>query len=584
MDARTPNRSAENNPRGAVISWILFSSAALSLCIAGLGALVGDTQARPSVAGLTLPVLLVVGGTVARVLQGTQLRALMVLIGLASLALCAWSAIHGSEDLLVILLLTPLGVTIILPEERRVGILLGLASMIAVAVATSWIDPSKRIVWIAQSLTMIGLAELASHRLRGLSKLIRAESDERFSELTRALAETSKNFLRLPDEASVYRLALEALRQQGMLAHVSKLEPEGLRVVAHSLEPQATPEVKTLLSELMKPRPLSSLPFLKPLFEREQTVFHPNVHLRIDESFSEIATIAKAICPRQGLDAPIVVRGMVYGMLSAQADDLFRTSTATLELFAGHIGAAVENAHQHQALAEQLNKVTALQKEVVAQARLSMLGEAAAVVSHEIRNPLGAIVNAVHLLRRGKPRAGSLTDLLSMIESEAMRLDKLVNDLLLLARPLEPRLKPVELGWLVERSIVLLDSYEQVRLRFSEPGKTELWAIGDEDQLQLAVGNLLSNALDASPAQGQIDVVLGLEGGRPTIAVEDRGSGIRETDLNRIFEPFFTTRATGTGLGLAIVKRVVQAHQGSIVVSNPAAGGARFAVSLQAVS
>ncbi|MGQ0504192.1 MAG: two-component system sensor histidine kinase NtrB [Myxococcaceae bacterium] len=554
--------------RPSTVSRILFACAGMSFCFAVLAAVQEQNFRGPFVVRSSFPALLLLGALTTRALKGRALRWVFFATGLVSLALCSWSVTRGAHDLLMIVLLAPLIITVVIPEERLVGLLLGLSSTVMLGVVTTVTRDPMRVLWLAQSVLIIGMSELAGRRLRGLGRTISADSDRRFARVASALVETSKGFARLQDESSVFDLAVQSLSKHGMHAQVLKREADGLRMVAHT---STTPAA--IAAALSTPVSLSAFPHLQPLLERHQTLYYPNVRDMIDRLLpQELAKLAKSNTPRAGVDAAILVRGKVYGTLSVQAPRLARTSMATLELFAQHIGAAIENIEQHRALAEQVVKITELQKELVSQARRSMLGAAAAVVSHEIRNPLGAIVNAVHLLKRGADGA----ELLAMIQSEAMRLDKLVHDLLLLARPLEPRHQPVELGALVERAIAVIGREGDRISVQTQPARAE----GDPDQVELAVVNLLRTALEASGPESGVDVRVGEKEDRPFLAVEDHGSGVREEDLARIFEPFFTTRATGTGLGLAIVRRVVQAHQGSVGVTRSASGGACFTVFL----
>ena len=254
-------------------------------------------------------------------------------------------------------------------------------------------------------------------------------------------------------------------------------------------------------------------------------------------------------------------------MLSVQGETLTPTSAATLELFARQVGGALENVRHHRLAASRLAELSRLQSELVAQERLTVLGEAAGVVAHEVRNPLGSILNAVAVLKRDK--LGPVgTSAVEMLEEEATRLDAMVRDLLDVVRPLEPRPRPLHPGELARRTLELFHERRQlgtVRVTVDEaPGLPTIHA--DETLLQLALENLLRNAVQASPAGGQVRVAVESVPGGVCLTVEDQGPGVSSGDAQRIFEPFFTTRTTGTGLGLAVVRRVVLAHGGTVSV------------------
>jgi signal transduction histidine kinase len=259
-------------------------------------------------------------------------------------------------------------------------------------------------------------------------------------------------------------------------------------------------------------------------------------------------------------------------------DDLRPADVAQVELFAHRVGSALENVRHHRRAAERLAEVERLQHRLIAQERLATLGETAAVLAHEVRNPVAAILNALVLLRR---QGGAHSEPVRIAEEEALRLERLVNDLLHLARPLEPRAVPFDLVTLAERTLT------SVRARVDHPPVTlELKAAApvpinaDSFLLGLAVENLLLNAVRVSPPRGRVEVVVERAGGRVRLAVDDMGPGVKPEIAARIFEPFFTTHATGTGLGLAVVRKVIEAHRGRVRAAQSPLGGARFELEL----
>jgi two-component system, NtrC family, sensor histidine kinase HydH len=291
--------------------------------------------------------------------------------------------------------------------------------------------------------------------------------------------------------------------------------------------------------------------------------------------------LRRAYASGRVLDAPICVEGEPYGVLTVQGEALTPASAATLELFARQVGGALENVRHHRLAAGRLAELSRLQAELVTQERLSVLGEAAGVVAHEVRNPLGAILNAVAVLKRerlGPPGASAM----EMLEEEATRLDAMVRDLLDVVRPLEPRPRPLQLGALARGTLELFHERRQlgeVRLELDEaPELPTLEA--DETLLRMALENLVRNAVQASPPRGTVWVRLARVPEGVCVTVEDEGPGVSPAEASRIFEPFFTTRATGTGLGLAVVRRVVLAHGGTVSAGQRPGGGARFELRL----
>lgn len=418
-----------------------------------------------------------------------------------------------------------------------------------------------------------------------LLMLMDAEGEASTRRLTEALVQTAGEMVRCRDERTVLETAVEAIHQQGFFVTVLLLEGE---VLVHG--PMRQDPAQVAAGELLYGKPLqevrfprASMPHLEEVLTRRKAAFHQDF-LRALENFHPLELLAqmrRASPAVRGLDAPIFVEGQPYGVLSVQGTTLTPTSAATLELFARQMGGALENVRHHRLAALRLAELSRLQSELVAQERLTVLGEAAGVVAHEVRNPLGSILNAVAVLKRDK--LGPVgTSAVEMLEEEATRLDAMVRDLLDVVRPLEPRPRPLNLGELARRTLELFHERRQlgtVKVTMDEtPGLPVIQA--DETLLQLAMENLLRNAVQASPTGGLVRVAVGSVPEGLCLIVEDQGPGVSAGDVHRIFEPFFTTRTTGTGLGLAVVRRVVLAHGGTVSVSQRHGGGARFELRL----
>jgi signal transduction histidine kinase len=241
-------------------------------------------------------------------------------------------------------------------------------------------------------------------------------------------------------------------------------------------------------------------------------------------------------------------------------------------------------------LRESLETLARAQAQLVRRERLAALGELAATVAHEVRNPLGAITNSLAALRRqARPEADGAEGrlLLGIIDEEVQRLDALVRGLLDFTRPVEPRRTPQALDVLVEGALVsalrATPSASVTVVRDYAPGLPPVAV--DGQQLHVALSNLLTNALQAMPGGGTLTVRLHHAPGpgagcRAGLSISDTGRGIAPELCARIFEPFFTTRASGTGLGLAIVRRIVDAHQGEVEVRSAVGEGTTFLVHL----
>jgi two-component system sensor histidine kinase PilS (NtrC family) len=229
-----------------------------------------------------------------------------------------------------------------------------------------------------------------------------------------------------------------------------------------------------------------------------------------------------------------------------------------------------------QGIAHDITSRREMQEQIARAERLADLGRMAASIAHEIRNPLGAIVNSIEVLRR--PGASSDPRLLKIVTEEAARLDAIIHDFLLFARPPARAPLPCDLPSLVDDTVVLFrrDGELPPGADVSVHAGTNLPLVTiDPKQIRQVLWNLLRNAAEAT-SSGQIDVEMQLAGNGDalTLSVTDDGHGV--DDPSSIFEPFYTTRANGTGLGLAVVSRIVRDHGGSVWAENVPGRGARF--------
>lgn len=209
-----------------------------------------------------------------------------------------------------------------------------------------------------------------------------------------------------------------------------------------------------------------------------------------------------------------------------------------------------------------------VQNELVTKKQLAAVGELAAAIAHEVRNPLAVIVNAVAGLRRSAVREEDRTMLLGIVDEEAARLNRLVTDLLRFARPVSVKRSPVSLLELANRSrsSAMLDGH-QINVRMDDdPALNTVWV--DPSLFRLVFDNLVENACQAMKTGGTVQIVVhrGQLRGDPAVRIEisDSGQGMEPGVRERALDPFFTTRPSGTGLGLPIVHRIVEAHGGEI--------------------
>jgi len=288
------------------------------------------------------------------------------------------------------------------------------------------------------------------------------------------------------------------------------------------------------------------------------------------------------------LGLPLAREGRLLGVLAVATRVPHRFARDEIELFASfaqQAAIALENARLYQELKTSHERLLEAQDELVRTTRLAAIGEIAAAVAHETRNPLGALSNCVQLLRGSSALGGEDAELLEILQAETRRLNQLVSDFLAFGRPRPPRFEQVDLREVVEATLAALRRDDRCAPGIAIVTKADpvLPAVrADRDQLRQVFWNLFLNAVQAMGTEGELTVELRALGDQVELAVRDTGPGIPPSALARLFEPFYTTRAAGTGLGLAIVHRVVQEHGGRIRVESEPGVGTCFVLSLPA--
>lgn len=226
-----------------------------------------------------------------------------------------------------------------------------------------------------------------------------------------------------------------------------------------------------------------------------------------------------------------------------------------------------------------------VQDELSIKQQLAVVGELAAAIAHEVRNPLAVITNAVAGLRRAKSGDDEREVLLGIVEEEAQRLNQLVTDLLRFARPTKLKRTELDVPELVASLRGSLPEGYELVLETGSDAPTQIE--GDANLLRAALQNVVQNACQAMPSGGTISCRLARDAIDGATAIrlelEDQGTGMSEATLSRALDPFFTTRPSGTGLGLPIVQRVLAAHGGQLRLSSRPGEGTTVSVKLPLV-
>jgi signal transduction histidine kinase len=255
----------------------------------------------------------------------------------------------------------------------------------------------------------------------------------------------------------------------------------------------------------------------------------------------------------------------------------YRIATADLER------AATTLRERTEELADSHAELRQIQDELTSKKQLAAVGELAAAIAHEVRNPLAVIVNAVAGLRRGNLREDARANLLDIVEEEAGRLNRLVGDLLRFARPVSVNRLPVSLVELANRArSTLREPYELSIETDGSPECETVWV--DPNLFRLVIDNLISNARQAMRNGGTVKVRLRKDPNAkvPSVRLEiqDSGRGMGADVRRRATDPFFTTRPSGTGLGLPIVVRIIEAHGGTLSIESSEGSGTTVSVSV----
>ncbi|HYN25884.1 MAG TPA: ATP-binding protein, partial [Pyrinomonadaceae bacterium] len=267
---------------------------------------------------------------------------------------------------------------------------------------------------------------------------------------------------------------------------------------------------------------------------------------------------------------PLRREDRIAGVLLIEGSPRSLTSDAraVLEVLAGQVAIAIEDCRL-------VEENVRLERRVADGERLAALGQMAATVAHEVKNPLSAIKSIAQVMREDQGLGVEYARDLSLIVGETDRLSQSVTQLLSFARKEVAEEVPLKIGELIRSAVGLFKANaEERRIKLNirieaddELGGTAVAAVRD------ALSNLVLNALQATPAGGEVIVTARRDGTNLCIVVEDSGSGIPSEFRQRIWEPFFTTKQRGTGLGLAIVRKRMEEAEGSARLAGSLNGG-----------
>ena len=230
-------------------------------------------------------------------------------------------------------------------------------------------------------------------------------------------------------------------------------------------------------------------------------------------------------------------------------------------------------------IVNEITELKLLQKKTQHEDRLRVMGELAAEVAHEIRNPLGSIELMISLLQEDLKSNHGANEIINRIRGSVNNMNHIVSNILVYTREIKLKRKKINVNELIEETMnICLDGIvkkEVIVDKFIEIGEIE----GDFELLKQSLSNILLNAVHAVENRGKIEIRVYKDNNNVFFEVKDNGKGIDEDIIDKIFNPFFTTKTTGTGLGLAMVKRVVESHHGRMDVESDK-NGTLFKISI----
>ncbi|MBW1841852.1 MAG: GAF domain-containing protein [Deltaproteobacteria bacterium] len=294
---------------------------------------------------------------------------------------------------------------------------------------------------------------------------------------------------------------------------------------------------------------------------------------------------------------PLITRSKVIGVIATDAVEgvgVPEETRETLEIFAPQIAIAIQNATLYSKLQEQVEELKQSHALLSRSEKFSFLGHLAARLAHEIKNPMTAIGTFIQMIPTKYQDEEFRNDFHKIAMEETNRVNNLITELLDLVKTSESHFELGDLHSLIDKMILLVSP--QTRLKNIEvscqydPGIGQVWM--DTEKIKQVILNLLSNAVDFTDRRGKITFVTDYckEKGKPDfirIEVQDNGSGIPQSMLDKIFDPYFTTKHKsdmhkGTGLGLFIAHQNMQDHDGTIEVKSKTNEGTKFILTLPA--
>jgi signal transduction histidine kinase len=293
---------------------------------------------------------------------------------------------------------------------------------------------------------------------------------------------------------------------------------------------------------------------------------------------------------------PLLAKERALGAIAADFiepnKNITKEALESVMVFAQQAGLAIHNAFMYQELKnfslrmeEKIQKTTSdlrkTEAQLIRSEKLAALGQLAAGIAHEIRNPLTSINILIHSMAENLPSEDSQREDLKVIEEEINRINEIVDQFLRFAKPAPPLLERTDILNIFEETLQLLrPQIEKNQIVVKREFQTLPIVMMDSEQMKQAILNLLLNAIQAMPVGGYLTLRgrNSIDGQWINISIQDSGVGIPDEDMNKLFDPFFTTKEGGIGLGLSIAHRIIDQHHGKIEVESMPGEGTLFTI------
>jgi PAS domain S-box-containing protein len=404
---------------------------------------------------------------------------------------------------------------------------------------------------------------------------------KRFEERLSALNAYSRNLNMAESMKKIYQLTLDAMERILGFEHASFMVVD-----------------RNMLS-VADQRGYQSLSIELPLDESKGItvkVSKTGQSILIPDTRKESAYVEGMPSIRSELAVPIKIANKVLGVLNVESKTLNafdERDEKLLEILASHSATAISNLEYAKNLKKLVRKRTRelrqAQKQLLRAERMAGIGETAAMVGHDLRNPLQVMANILYLANKslaalpaeGKKFAEkrNIEELMATVGEQLRYMNKIVNDLQDYARPIEPNLVETNLHQLIQDTLSTMTIPQNVRVSILKEDKFPLLIV-DPALMKRVFSNLITNALQATPDGGRMTIRLSKQEKSALVSIQDTGVGIAPKNRNKIFQPLFTTKARGQGFGLPVCKRLVEVHDGSIHVKSRVGQGSTFTVEI----